>query len=203
MSVCRKRAALFAVWLLLIAALACERKPRARERERLAKTTAAMTTPPPAYTPKPIPPEAPFEPSSIPNSGIPCEVDAAFAAKCRRCHNVPTRHGAPFVFLTWEETHAERHGQRLYELIGRAVKSGFMPYKIQANPPVEPLTEQEKQAILDWVAARAPRGDCETPPLKASGARKTPGVTAAASAKRRAGGAASAASAAPAAASAR
>jgi hypothetical protein len=142
----------------------CERKQRAREREaveaqerakREAKRNAAQTA-------RPLPEEPPVELARVPNSGIPCAVDDVFARKCRRCHTVPTRHGAPFVFLTWEEAQQKRGDQPLTALIGRAVRSGFMPYRIDANPKVEPLTEEEKKIVLDWVDAGAPRQDCDS-----------------------------------------
>jgi uncharacterized membrane protein len=97
----------------------------------------------------------------VPDSGLPCAVDDVFARKCRRCHTIPTRHGAPFVFLTWQDTQQTRADQPLTALIGRAVRSGFMPYRIEANPKVEPLTEEEKKIILDWIDAGGPRQDCD------------------------------------------
>lgn len=144
----------------------CERKPRAREREAVearakAEARAKEAARRAALPPQPLPEEPPVETLRVSDSGIPCKVDDAFAAKCRRCHTVPTRHGAPFVFLTWQDMQQERAGQKLPALIGRAVRSNFMPYRIEANPPVQPLTEEEKQAILEWVDAGAPRQDCD------------------------------------------
>jgi hypothetical protein len=180
---------LFLPWLIVITltGVACQRKPRAREREaaeeqlraeKLAKEAARLAA-------EPMPEEPPVETLRVPDSGLPCQVDDVFARKCRRCHTVPTRHGAPFVFFTWQDTHQDRAGQPLYEIIGRAVSSGFMPYKVEANPPVQPLTEEEKKVIVDWVAAKAPRGSCDpsapgveapaAPPEKSARSReKTP-----------------------------
>jgi hypothetical protein len=64
------------------------------------------------------------------------------------------------VFLTWQDTQQDRGGQKLTQVIGRAVRSGFMPYRIEANPPVQQLTDDEKQIILDWVDKGGPREDC-------------------------------------------
>jgi hypothetical protein len=158
------------VWFVTLLSITllggCERKPRAREREaaeRQAKAAAgAKEAARRAALPRqPLPEEPPVETLRVPNSGIPCKVDDAFAAKCRRCHTIPTRHGAPFVFLTHQEVQQERGGQKLAALIGRAVRSNFMPYRIDANPPVQPLTDEEKQHILDWIDAGAPREDCD------------------------------------------
>jgi hypothetical protein len=46
-------------------------------------------------------------------------------------------------------------------VIGRAVRTNYMPYRIPANPPVEPLSDDEKKIILDWIDAGAPREDCD------------------------------------------
>jgi hypothetical protein len=165
----------------------CERKPRARERESAeaeakAKLQAKRQA---AQAALPLPEEPPVELVRVPDSGLPCAVDEVFAKKCRRCHTIPTRHGAPFVFLTWQDTQQTRADQPLTALIGRAVRSGFMPYRIEANPKVEPLTEDEKKIILDWVDAGAPRTDCD--PAAGKSADKLEGKPAAStSAKRRA-----------------
>jgi hypothetical protein len=142
----------------------CERTPRAREREAAeaaakAKARAAEAA---RRAAEPPPEEPAVEILRVADSGLPCQVDAVFAAKCRRCHTIPTRHNAPFVFLTWDDTRQDRQGLPLYQVIGRAVRSGFMPYRIEANPPVQPLSDDEKKIILDWVDAGAPRQDCDS-----------------------------------------
>lgn len=154
----------------------CERKQRVREREavesaakaeREAKRLAVL-----AAMPKPE--EPPVELTRVPDSGLPCDVDDVFAKKCRRCHTIPARHGAPFVFLTWQDTQQPRADQPLTALIARAVRSGFMPYRIEANPKVEPLTEDEKKIILDWIDAGAPKADCDPSGKPPSGATPPP-----------------------------
>ena len=141
----------------------CERQPRAREREAAAVAAAARARAAEyaRRAAEPLAEESPVELLKVPGSGLPCQVDDVFAAKCRRCHTIPTRHSAPFVFLTWDDTRQDRLGQPLYAVIGRAVRTGYMPYRIDANPPVQPLTDQEKKIILDWVDAGAPRQDCD------------------------------------------
>jgi hypothetical protein len=123
--------------------------------------------------PRPIPPEPPFGPLEVDNSGFPCDVDAALKAKCRRCHTTPARHGAPFALLTWEQTQEDFRGTPISGHIARAVKSGFMPYRILTNPPVESLTDAEKQAIVSWAESGAPRASCEPPSEKPVTAKKT------------------------------
>ncbi len=141
----------------------CERQPRAREREAAeAEVKARARARADAQrAAQPLAEEPPIEVKRVPNSGLPCKVDDVFASKCRRCHTIPTRHGAPLVFLTWDDTRQDRLGQPLYTVIGRAVRTSFMPYRVEANPPVMPLTDDEKKIILDWVDAGAPREDCD------------------------------------------
>jgi hypothetical protein len=141
----------------------CERQPRAREREAAeaeAKARARAIADAQRAA-EPLAEEPPIEVARVPNSGLPCKVDDVFASKCRRCHTIPTRHGAPLVFLTWDDTRQDRLGQPLFAVIGRAVRTNFMPYRVEANPPVQPLTDDEKKIILDWVDAGAPREECD------------------------------------------
>jgi hypothetical protein len=123
-------------------------------------------TRPPAATAAPVPStvelprEPPFGPLKLPDSELPCDVDQVLADKCRRCHGSPARHGAPLTFYKWSELHAEYLGEPVYKRLGRAVETGFMPNRIPANPPVEPLSPDEKRTLAAWVAAGAPRGSC-------------------------------------------
>jgi hypothetical protein len=166
------------------ALVGCERKQRLREREAAEATVRAQAEAKrqAELAAAPLPEEPPVELLRAEDSGLPCAVDDAFAAKCRRCHTIPTRHGAPFVFLTWQDTQQARGDERLATLIGRAVRSGFMPYRIEANPKVEPLTEEEKKSILDWVDAGAPQERCDrarpsAPASAAPGATGAPSAT--------------------------
>jgi hypothetical protein len=67
------------------------------------------------------------------------------------------------------------NGKPIYERIGLAVETGFMPNVIPANPPVERLTETEKQTLLAWVAAGAPSASfvSRAPPVR-SAPRRSP-----------------------------
>lgn len=110
-----------------------------------------------------IPPEPPLELVRVPNSGLPCAVDDVLAAKCRRCHSVPARHSAPFPLLTWEDTQQLIDVRPRFKVLEKVVQTGYMPYGIPANPPVQPLTDAEKQTLLAWARAGAPRGGCGAP----------------------------------------
>lgn len=122
-------------------------------------STARATHSAPASTLE-LPREPPVELLQVPNSGIPCEVDRVLRDKCRRCHTIPSRHAAPLALLTWDQVHAERHGQPVYALMARAIRTDSMPFRIPANPPIERLTAQERKTLLDWLDRGAPRGEC-------------------------------------------
>jgi len=108
-----------------------------------------------------LPPEPPVELLRVPNSGFSCAVDSVLEAKCRRCHTRPMRHGAPFPLLTWDDTRLfVRAEAQVYLQLERVISSGSMPFRIPANPPVEPLTADEKWVLLDWAGRGAPRGSC-------------------------------------------
>jgi hypothetical protein len=147
----RLQAWMFLVVLGVLMLVVVVRMERPRRPPR-----AKAPVPAAPYVEVPLPLEAPWGPPKVPNSDLPADVDDVLARKCRRCHGSPTRNAAPFPLYTWAETRGRHHGQLIYERIGLAVASGFMPNLIPANPPVEKLTAAEKQILVAWVAAGAP-----------------------------------------------
>jgi len=140
------------------------RPPRAKAPEPVA-----------SYVERPRPLEEPWGPPKVPNSDLPADVDDVLAKKCRRCHGAPTRHSAPFPLYTWADTRGKHNGRPIHERIGSAVETGFMPNLIPANPPVERLTDAEKQILLAWVAAGAPSvSSLAKAPAVGSGGRRSP-----------------------------
>jgi hypothetical protein len=127
------------------------------------------------YVERPLPLEGPWGPPKVPNSDLPADVDDVLARKCRRCHGSPTRHSAPFPLYTWTDTRGQHHGRLIYERIGLVVASGFMPNLIPANPPVERLTDAEKQILVAWSAAGGPSASllAKAPPVS-SGRGRSP-----------------------------
>ena len=152
----------------LVLAPACRRKAPPTERPWTSSRGVATTVAP---EPEPIPLEPPVELLRVPNSELPCAVDDLLATKCRRCHTTPTRHNAPFALLTWEDTQQMLRGRPRFQVMEGAVRSGYMPYSIVANPPVERLSEAEKQIVVDWVEGGAPRAVCGAAPSASSSAR--------------------------------
>jgi uncharacterized membrane protein len=84
-----------------------------------------------------------------------CNVQRVLEQKCQRCHQDPPMNGAPFPLVTYEDTQvSERTGRRRYERIYGAVESEYMPATfIKLNPPVQPLTDDERSILLEWAAA--------------------------------------------------
>jgi hypothetical protein len=88
---------------------------------------------------------------------FPCPVRRIIETKCQRCHQDPPRNGAPFPLLTWENTRAEYGTRLVYEAMLPAIESDFMPFtQLELDPPVEPLTPDEKSTMLDWLESGAP-----------------------------------------------
>jgi hypothetical protein len=87
-----------------------------------------------------------------------CQALAVLQAKCQRCHQDPTKNGAPMSLLTWEDTHAPWSAtQDVHDVMLAAVERDFMPYVVLNNPPtnlmppVEPLAADEKTTLVAWL----------------------------------------------------
>jgi uncharacterized membrane protein len=88
-----------------------------------------------------------------------CDVAPILEAKCQRCHAEPTENGAPFPLETYADTQVEESSKRSH-LMRSAVSTDFMPPTVfRLEPPVEPLTCEEKRTLLAWL-------DDGTPPAK-------------------------------------
>jgi uncharacterized membrane protein len=106
-----------------------------------------------------------------------CDAFAVIQQKCVRCHGSPLAHGAPFALDSYEATQTpSRDGKTIRADRMRAViDSGFMPLtSIRLDPPVEPLTCEEKATLLDWIDRGAgpppeadPRCEEDVPALRA------------------------------------
>lgn len=93
-----------------------------------------------------------------------CDAQPILANKCVRCHSDPPRNGAPFSLQEYADTQITTdNGEHRYERMREAIESDFMPYRgIMLDPPVEPLTCEERATLLDWLghgAAAAPADD--------------------------------------------
>lgn len=111
------------------------------------------------------------EGSNDPDEGPPdyCTIQPILAAKCLRCHGDPKEHGAPVALTSYDAFHMKwgSKDRPLYERVGDVVERDFMPatWISDADPPVQPLDEEEKALLLEWVELDAPasssKSDCE------------------------------------------
>jgi hypothetical protein len=94
-----------------------------------------------------------------------CEARAVLRDKCQRCHQDPTLNGAPFPLLTYDDTQVvDRKGVPRFQKMKAAIESDYMPPTfLELEPAVEPLSEPERAALLDWLASDPPldNPDCE------------------------------------------
>ena len=91
-----------------------------------------------------------------------CDARAVIQNKCVRCHSDPPQNAAPFALDTYASTQEPSPSRDNPDRIRadrmlRAVESGFMPYTaLSLDPPVEPLTCEEKTTLLAWLRDGAP-----------------------------------------------
>jgi uncharacterized membrane protein len=99
-----------------------------------------------------------------------CDAFAVIREKCVRCHGSPPSHGAPFSLDSYDATQVPSHDGKTIraDRMGEVIDSGFMPLtSLRLDPPVEPLSCEEKATILEWIERGAqppPEADpdCET-----------------------------------------
>ncbi|HEX5100260.1 MAG TPA: hypothetical protein VFV94_12205 [Polyangiaceae bacterium] len=88
-----------------------------------------------------------------------CDAFAVIREKCVRCHGSPPSHGAPFSLDSYDATQVPSHDGKTIraDRMGQVIASGFMPLtSLRLDPPVEPLSCEEKATILEWVGRGAP-----------------------------------------------
>jgi hypothetical protein len=96
-----------------------------------------------------------------------CQAEIVLRTVCQRCHQDPPLHAAPFSLVTYEDTQQPfgAAGRRRWQRMKEVVESGFMPLRTLAlDPPVEPLTCEERSTLLGWLGQCAPPEggtDCE------------------------------------------
>jgi hypothetical protein len=88
---------------------------------------------------------------------LPCNV-AAVLEICQNCHRQPPARGAPFPFLTYEDTQAvhfgpERRWQRMAIVIEPNAASHMPP---RSEPDIPQLTETQLNTLRAWFRACTP-----------------------------------------------
>lgn len=101
--------------------------------------------------------------AAAPTLGIPCDVQAVLDAKCLRCHGTPLELDAPYALTELEQFHEAIGELHVYDIVKRTIEDEYMPpVVIQADPPIEPLTADEKATALGWLDAGARAADRTT-----------------------------------------
>jgi uncharacterized membrane protein len=91
-----------------------------------------------------------------------CDAYTIIQDKCVRCHANPPRNGAPFPLDTYAAIDAPSPSRNdpermMADHMFAAIESGFMPYTtLLLDPPVEPLTCEERTTLLAWLRAPSP-----------------------------------------------
>jgi hypothetical protein len=101
-----------------------------------------------------------------------CDALVVAQNKCQRCHGTPLKNGAPVPFETYDDFQAPygTSGVTYGEVAIRLVEDNIMPYvslndsATPPDPPVEPLTADEKATLLGWLKQGAkPEGGTSCP----------------------------------------
>ena len=95
-----------------------------------------------------------------------CEAYKVINCVCQQCHQRPTVHGAAMPLMTYEDTQAPfpqpTSKTLVWQAMQRAVSTRTMPFTGDSSvmPPVEPLSDEQRNTLLTWLAqgALAPRG---------------------------------------------
>lgn len=143
---------LFFVGLL---ALGCKKESSSRgDPEGMPKEFASKPAPKP---PAPDTPP-PWATRASPDVGFPCEVERVLRLSCRRCHWDPQENDAPFSMARFEDVHRTRSGKPIFSLMQQMLEADLMPpLDALATPSVSPLLPSDKEALLVWLKAGAPR----------------------------------------------
>ena len=90
-----------------------------------------------------------------------CSAYAVINCVCQQCHQKPPLNGAPIPLLTYADTQApfpnKTSDKEVWKEIQIDVASGSMPYTGDKTimPPVQPLTDDQKNTLLTWLAQGA------------------------------------------------
>jgi len=89
-----------------------------------------------------------------------CDAYKIINCVCQQCHQNPTRNGAAMSLMTYEDTQElfpPTSSTHVWQRMQTAVSSGSMPETSLTSvvPPVKPLTDEQRDTLLDWLAQGA------------------------------------------------
>lgn len=108
-----------------------------------------------------------------PSSGLPCDVDAVLAARCRSCHATPL--AAPMTLLTYEDLVAPSRSDASRKVVDVAIER--MRSATRPMPPSGSAPQADVGVLEEWVGAGLPRGACGAIDGGADGATQAPIVS--------------------------
>jgi len=87
-----------------------------------------------------------------------CAARTVLRAKCQRCHQDPTQHGAPFPLLTYADTQVvDRQDVPRFQRMKTALETDYMPPSfLELEPAVELLSDSERSTLLGWLSSEPP-----------------------------------------------
>lgn len=134
--------------ITIAAAAGCYSGDEGAAASAAAQSTGASATDPAAAGAAPAP-GAP--------TGLPCEVDALLAARCRSCHSNPPM--APMALVTYEDLAAPSKSDP-----SKSTAMAALERMTSSSAPMPPsgerANESEITAFRAWVDAKMPRGKC-------------------------------------------
>jgi hypothetical protein len=98
-------------------------------------------------------------------SGLPCEIEALFAAKCQQCHSDPPK-GAPMPLVDHDDLMKPSQGKTLAQVSLDRMQNLNAPMPPKGSPEV---TASELSAYKAWVNQGAPKTTCQPPTGGAGG----------------------------------
>ncbi len=94
-----------------------------------------------------------------------CDVQSILESRCHRCHGEPQENGATIPLVTWEDIQVDRSGTSVAARMVTQLELELMPpLSHRLEPPVEALGAVERERLLEWLRAGAPRGTSECEP---------------------------------------
>jgi hypothetical protein len=100
------------------------------------------------------------EPAGSDADSVPCEVSKALAASCHRCHGSVPANGAPMSLVTLADFQSLTISGRPRVPKYEAALARMNGTKRPQMPPVNsPITDEDKQLLIDWLSDGAPAGD--------------------------------------------
>jgi cytochrome c553 len=94
------------------------------------------------------------------DTGLPCDVQAALAARCTSCHGVQPLAGVPMSLVTYADLTRASLAMPAQSNAERAVARMQDPARPMPPPPASPATASEIAALSAWIAAGYPQGSC-------------------------------------------